>query len=45
VGIGDLGRGYWDPKRKLVEPEFFSEIFKALICKKCYALFCILKLF
>ena len=39
AGKEDLGKGYWDPKRKLGETTHFSEIIKLQFRKK-YAIHC-----
>ena len=45
AGKGDLGKSYWNPKRKLGVTTHFSEIVKLQCGKKLHALFCILELF
>ena len=45
AGKADLGKGYWNPKRKLGIITHFSEIIKLQFEKKCHTLLCILALF
>ena len=45
MGKADLGKGYWNPRRKLGVTMHFSEIIKLQFGKKLHTLFCILAIF